>query len=144
MKRILKKMSFLGQWKFLKSVNHVGVRVLGQGCNSCRFNQGAEVALVCFLVKPQQISPIICGWEVKWFLPKLEKPQLDSVPRSSWQWELFRTSLSCGHHSYREESMRKGKSPFNTSMYFPVAVTTNYDKFGALKQQKLLLLFIEV
>lgn len=40
--------------------------------------------------------------------------------------------------------MRKGKSPFNTSMYFPVAVTTNYDKFGALKQQKLLLLFIEV
>lgn len=40
--------------------------------------------------------------------------------------------------------MRKGKSPFMTSVYFPVAVTTNYDRFGALQQQNLLLLFIDV
>ena len=40
--------------------------------------------------------------------------------------------------------MLKGKSPFMTSVYFPVAVTTNYDKFGALQQQNLLLLFIDV
>lgn len=40
--------------------------------------------------------------------------------------------------------MRKGKSPFTTSVYFPVAVTTNYDKFGALQQQNLSLLFIDV
>ena len=131
-------MSFLSQWKFLKSVNHVGVWVLGQGWNSCPFNQGLKCHWVTFLSEASAgLTHSLWLGQQKWFLPKLGHSWIVClILHGGW---LFRTSLSCGHRSYREEEIIKENLRLWHLCRFLGLL--NYYKFGALKQQKWLLFF---